>query len=322
MFARIARSWSIFKNSLLVLRSNKKLIVFPMLTSGFVIAIVLLVFSGIFAVASSPQFDNKLSKMSESSNGQKSFFKLLWAAANPQANEESSKADELSPNVQYAWLIILLFMAYFVSIFMATFFNVAFYSEIINGLNSEPVFLMRGFKFAFSKCGSIAMWALLGATVGTALKLLEERFGWLGQWVIRLIGLAWNVVTVFAVPVIICEEDSFNPIKNLKKSASVIRTTWGESLIGFLGISALNGLLIIPTLLLTVVLAAASGLYVSVILSAIVAILGTVAIVCISMLLGVAQKIYIASLYLYATTGFLNEAYDEEQMQNPWKVKR
>lgn len=297
MFARIARSWSIFKNSLSVLRCNKKLIVFPLLTSGFVIMLALLIFSGVFAaMLADPQFGAKLSRMGDSSQ-----------------------------NAHYAlqtWHVVVMFAAYFVSIFLATFFNVAFYSEIIHGLNSEPVFLMRGFKFAFSKCGSIAMWALLGATVGMILKLLEERFGWLGQWVIRLIGLAWNVVTVFAVPVIICEEDSFNPIKNLKKSASVIRTTWGESLIGFLGISALNGLLIIPTLLLTVVLAVASGVYLSVILAAIIAILGIVAIVCISMLLGVAQKIYIASLYLYATTGFLNEVYDEEQMQNPWKVKR
>jgi hypothetical protein len=40
------------------------------------------------------------------------------------------------------------------------------------------------------------------------------------------------------------------------------------------------------------------------------------------MLLGIAQKIYIASLYLYATEGFLNEAYDQELMQAPFKTKK
>lgn len=296
MFARISRSWRIFKNSLSVLSSHKKLMVFPLLSAIFVIAIVMLIFGGIFATAIfSPETGAQLSKMNE---------------------------PETAQQTMQVWEIIVLFVAYFISVFCATFFNVAFYSEIIHGLNLQPVSLMRGFKFAFSKSSSIAMWALLGATVGVALKMLEERFGWLGQLVIRLIGLAWNVVTIFAVPVIICNEDSFNPITNLKKSAKVIKDTWGESLIGFLGISTLNGLLIIPIVLLTLALAIALGMVAGPVLAVIVGCLGFIAVVLISMLLSVAQKIYIASLYLYATEGFLNEAYDEELMQNPWKVKR
>jgi hypothetical protein len=81
-------------------------------------------------------------------------------------------------------------------------------------------------------------------------------------------------------------------------------------------------LLVIPILLLSLALAIASGIYVSVVLAIIIGVLGVAAIVVVSILLDVAQKIYIASLYLYATTGFLNAAYSEELMQTPWKVKR
>ena len=327
MFARIVRSWMIFKNSLSVLKRNKKLLVFPLLSAGFVIMIALLIFSGIFAVVvANPQLVEKMGKTARASQQQTAFSKVFASNPDaPQTVERSGQVGEPSDTQQYALLagkLVVLFIAYFISVFLATFFNVAFYSEIIHGLNSEPVSLMRGFKFAFAKRGSIAMWALLGATVGMALKALEERFGWLGRLVIRFIGLAWNVVTVFAVPVIICEEDSFNPIKNVKKSATVIKNTWGESLVGFLGISALSGLLIIPIILLTVILAIAAGMLVNVVLAIVIGVLGVIAMIVVTILLDVAQKIYIASLYLYATTGFLNAAYDQELMQNPWKVKR
>jgi hypothetical protein len=352
MFARIARSWMIFKNSLSVLNCNKKLLIFPLLSACFVIMIALLIFSGIFAVViANPKIIENFngcsseqaafskttpipaaastcegsSKLSESPNTQTFLGYFTALLATRPAGAESSKVNASPDAPQYAahiFGVTILFIAYFISVFLATFFNVAFYSEIIHGLNSEPVFLMRGFKFAFGKRGSIAMWALLGATVGVTLKFLEERFGWIGRLVIRFIGLAWNVVTVFAVPVIICEKNSFNPIKNVKTSASVIRKTWGESLVGFIGISALSGLLIIPILLLSVALAIASAIYVSVVLAIIIGVLGVAAIVAVSILLDVAQKIYIASLYLYATTGFLNAAYSEELMQTPWKVKR
>lgn len=322
MFARIARSWMIFKNSLSVLNCNKKLLVFPLLSACFLIMIALLIFSGIFAVVIA---NPKIIKNFNGCSSEQAIFSKTTQAPAAAVSPESDKRNDASDVPQYAihvFEIIILFIAYFVSVFLATFFNVAFYSEIIHGLNSEPVFLMRGFKFAFAKRGSIAMWALLGATVGVTLKFLEERLGWIGRLVIRFIGLAWNVVTVFAVPVIICEENSFNPINNVKTSAAIIRKTWGESLVGFLGISVLNGLLVIPILLLAAVLAIVSGIYVSVVLAIIIGVLGVAAIVAVSILLDVAQKIYIASLYLYATTGFLNAAYNEELMQNPWKVKR
>lgn len=320
MFTRIARSWRIFKNSLVVLANNKKLMIFPILSTCFLIGIVLLIFGGAATVFTfSPDTGKKLAASIKDHQVEAT---VPVNQKSPVHSRVTQAENEKKFQIQAVLGIVGLFVAYFISIFLATFFNVAFYSEIIHGLRGEPVFISRGFSFALSKTASIAMWALLGASVGTILKLLEERFGWLGQLVIRLIGLAWNVVTIFAVPVIICEEESLNPITNLKKSAGIIKNTWGESLVGFLGISSLNALLIFPIILLTIAMVVVGAILKSIALVIGVIIIGVVTVAFVGMLLGIAQKIYIASLYLYATEGFMNTAFSEDAMSCPFKTKK
>lgn len=303
MFVRIARSWRIFKNSLVVLNEHRKLLLFPALSMALLLCFGLLVFSGIVGlVMTHPEL------MERFGEAQKAGGPL------PMPKDMGTGMNILAA--------CAVFAAYFVSVFMATFFNVAFYSEILRGLKAEPVSLGRGFKFALSKCGSIALWALLAGTVGVILMKLEERLGWIGVWIVRLLGLAWNVVTVFAVPVIICEPESLNPIRNLKKSAAIIRETWGESLVGFVGISALGGLLVLPVVVVVIVAAAAAAINGIVVLAVAIAVLGVAAVVTLMVLLDVAKKIYVASLYLYATEKVLVPAYDEELMLRPFKTRK
>lgn len=52
-------------------------------------------------------------------------------------------------------------VAYFVSMFLATFFNVAFFSEIIRALRGEAVSIVRGLRFATQRWRSILLWSLL-----------------------------------------------------------------------------------------------------------------------------------------------------------------
>jgi len=55
---------------------------------------------------------------------------------------------------------------YFVSMFVATFLNVAFYQQILNALNGQPVSMMGGIQFAGSKWKAILMWTLFAGVVG------------------------------------------------------------------------------------------------------------------------------------------------------------
>ena len=61
--------------------------------------------------------------------------------------------------------------------------------------------------------------------------------------VIRTVGFAWSVASVFVIPVLVLEEHSNNPIEVVRQSAEVIRKTWGEALAGYAGLQ-LGGFLV------------------------------------------------------------------------------
>src|SRR5262249_55174587 len=118
---------------------------------------------------------------------------------------------------------------YFVCMFIATFCNVAFYHEILAALAGQPVSIGRGLKFASSRIWSILMWTLFAGIVGLIIKAIEERMEIVGQIIGKLLGLAWSVAAVFAIPVIVRKEGNANPFTVLRDSADVLKRTWGEA---------------------------------------------------------------------------------------------
>ena len=110
----------------------------------------------------------------------------------------------------------------FVAMFIATFFNVAFYHEILAALSGRPVSIGRGLKFACTRLKPILMWTLFAGLVGLIIKAIEQRLELFGRLVARVIGVAWSVAAVFVIPIIIREEQSANPVNMLRKSAGVL----------------------------------------------------------------------------------------------------
>ena len=97
-----------------------------------------------------------------------------------------------------------------------------------------------GIKIATKNFVSILGYALIAATVGMILRWLSERSKGLGRFVISLIGMAWNVGTYLVVPVLAVE--GVGPIEAIKRSVSYLKKTWGEQIIGNVGIGAVVGL--------------------------------------------------------------------------------
>jgi len=215
----------------------------------------------------------------------------------------------------------LLVTFYLVSTFLATFFNVAFYSQILNALRGQPVSLSGGLRAASDRVGAVLAWSLFTGLVGLLIKTLEERVGIVGRWIVRLIGVAWSVASVFAVPVIVLGEPTVNPVSVLKSSASLLRRTWGESLIGFIGIR-IGGLI---ALIGSVVLLGL-GITLAVVLKSVVTAVLTfclwvIALIAFMYLMNVASQVYLGALYLYASQGAAPGPFAEDQMHAAWKVK-
>lgn len=192
MFERMSRGMELTKQSLLVLRDEKSLLVFP-LASGIACMIV-------FA----------------------SFALPLWASGYASGVLDEGQI----PQDPVAYIVLFLF--YFVNYFVIVFFNSALVSCAIVRFYGGDATVGGGLRAAFARLPQIAGWALVSATVGLILKAIESRSERVGEIAAGLLGAAWTIVTYFVVPVLVVER--VGPITAVKRSFAILRKTWGESL--------------------------------------------------------------------------------------------
>ena len=299
---RFQRSWELLKCSVSVVGRNRKLLLFPILVTFLMGIISLLVIAPIALWHTGYGY-------MEAAHWQTVAHR--WAAW-----DAGGKNLSVNPS-GYA----LLAGIYLVSTFLATFFNVAFYSQILNALRGQPVSISGGLRMASTRWKAIVAWSLFAGLVGLIIKGLEERVGIIGRWITRLIGLAWSVASVFVIPVIVIEEEGANPVHFLKRSAILLKQTWGESLLGYLGIQ-LGGLLVI----LGSVLVFAVSIFLSIFFKnfwflGIGSVIWFLSLVFFMYLLNVASQVYMGALYIYAADGAIPAPFNPDQMNMAWKVK-
>ena len=189
-FDRLSTGWTISMNSFKVLKANKQLVIFPIL-SGI---------SMLFILAS--------------------FVTVVLAAAGWDVDEIGDPSQGTS--------VLLLFLYYLVNYFIVVFFNMALIHCTHLYFKGEEPTIGAGIRFSLSRIGAIFGWAMFAAIIGTILRLIAEELGWLGKLIISIIGVAWSVATFFVVPVIAYE--NAGPIDAFKRSTQMMKEKWGESL--------------------------------------------------------------------------------------------
>jgi len=214
---------------------------------------------------------------------------------------------------------MLLFAFYLVQYFVIIFFNTALIGAVMVHLRGGNATLGDGLRVATSKLPTILGYAVITATVGMVLRAIEGRVGFLGSLIVSLIGSAWSLATFLVVPVLVNQD--IGPFDAVKHSATLLKRTWGENLVGNAGIGIVFGLLMMLTILLSVVLIAAAGsthssaLVVTVICLAVLAVL----------LLVVAQSalhgIYSAAVYRYAEEGEAGIGFDKALIADAFRLK-
>jgi hypothetical protein len=328
MITKFKQSWQIFKASIIVTLRHRKLLWFPLLTT-FLTAFFALFFLSAMVLPLVLHPTGYHLNQKEHWVALMNYYHIkadMLPKPHPPASASElfskiSTRDSVAAHTPPV-VSVCLVVIYFVSMFLATFFNVAFYSEIIAALNGRGVSLRRGLRTAWSRLPSILAWALLAGLVGWIIRKFEERLPMVGRMMMGLIGMAWSVAAVFAIPVIIQEQPMRNPIKILKQSALTLKQTWGESLIGYLGFSA-GGAVIFACSLLPLLLAAAFALLLkSVWLIAIAGVTWVAGLFFMAYLSGVASHVYRCALYIYAAEGVVPDPYTRDLMDMAWKIKK
>ncbi|WP_266180561.1 DUF6159 family protein [Dyella humicola] len=284
MAGRFSRSWSLMKASAAVLRSDKSLLMFP-LVSG--ICCLLVAASFLIPIG-------------------------LTVAASGHALESHERA--LSTGGYVA-----LFLFYLVQYFVIIFFNTALAGAALMHLRGEPASFSAGFELARQRVASIFGYALIAATVGLVLRALQERLGLIGRLVVGFLGLAWTVATFLVVPVLASQE--VGPIDAVKRSVELLQQTWGENIIGNAGLGVVFGLLMFLAILVSGCLlmgAFALQSAVAIVLAVAIVVIG---LTLLGLIQASLQGIYAAALYRYAEEGQVGHGFDQALLEQAFRPK-
>lgn len=196
--------------------------------------------------------------------------------------------------------IIGLFVLYFVCYLAVFFCNTAMVFVVMRRLNGDQT-PITGWTFARSRIAAIAGYAAIAATVGVALQVVSSKSETAGKILASLGGAAWSIATFLAIPVLVVEQ--VGPIDTIRRSAGLLRKTWGEQIIGNAGIGLVTGVLTVAVLLVfggVLLLAIATGFTLLIVLAALIGVLALAAVAVVSAAL---DAIYRAALYRYAEDG-------------------
>ena len=214
------------------------------------------------------------------------------------------------------WVLVVLF--YLVEYLVIVFFNAALVSAAIIRLGGGDPTLGDGLRGAWSHIGAILGYAAIAATVGLALQMLRERAGFAGAIIAALGGMAWTIITFLVIPVLVVE--GVGPITAIKRSAGLLKKTWGEQIIGSAGIGLVFGLISLAVAVIGIglgVLVMSAGIAV---LGIAVIAVAVIAIIVISLLGATLRGIYSAALYEYAVGGETG-AFDHETLAGAFQPK-
>ncbi|WP_208994916.1 DUF6159 family protein [Roseibium hamelinense] len=243
-------------------------------------------------------------------------FYPLYASGEAQAFLESLQ-DNPNPENDPRFLAII-FAIYFVSYFVMIYFNAALLAcAMIRFAGSDPT-LMDGLKVATRNLPQILAWAFVTALVGFILEQIEQRLKGLASFFVSLLGAGWAVATYFAVPVLVV--DGVGPIEAVKRSVAAVRKTWGEALVGHIGLGALNFISFIVALPLLFVgfMQIETSPETAVIAFAIA---GSWIVFC-SVVITTLSAILRAALYIYAVEGQMPVNFDSTLIRNAFQPKK
>jgi hypothetical protein len=276
---RLNRSWQIVKESYRVLVANPALLIFPVL-SGIAVLIVSIPFFGIMAASGIASRHHHFSMQ----------------------------------GVHY----LVTALSYFANYLVIVFFNSALVACAHEALQGRKTTVGYGLQVAISRLPQIIGWAALAATVGTALRLIGERLGFVGTIVTGFLGVAWNIAVFFVVPELVIDKES--PVSALKKSTAMLKDTWGERLV--VGVGA--GYSMIWVVLLGMIPVAAMIFFLSnnmLLLGAMAGIGLALYIVAVCVIFSAITTIFQTALYLYCRDGKAPIGFGEQSMQAAFAVK-
>jgi hypothetical protein len=267
---KFERSWRIMKASWDLLRQDKEILLFPVF-SGLALFLILL-----------------------------SFAVPVLALGGVDAVHRIARHNGAVGNG------IVFFAFYFINYFVILFFNTGIVACATIRMRGGNPTVSDGLHAAFARLFEIAGWALVSASVGMILRMIEERSRLVGRIVAGLLGMAWGITSYLVIPILVNERKG--PMEAFQEAARLLKKTWGEELIGGFSFGLVFFVLSMPAVAL-VYGGVASG---SGIPSLALFALAVFYLVSLAVVQAALQGIFQAALYQYARKGETPRGFERD----------
>jgi hypothetical protein len=264
---QVGRSWDLLKSCFGILRSDKELLLFPILSG-----IAGLMVMALFAVP------------------------LMLAGLFEQGFMPFN--------------MIVFFLFYLCQAMVIFYFNAALVGAALIRLEGGNPSFGDGIRIANAHAMPIFGFAAISATVGILLRSGRRKRG-LTNTLGKLAGLAWNIATTLVLPLIVSRP--IGPLDAIAESTRLLKKTWGENILGAVGIWAGFKAVMFLYVVFSVAavfasLKASPGLAIAV---AAILLAGLLALI---ILKSAISAIYTAVLYRYATEGNAPQGFEQQQL--------
>jgi hypothetical protein len=218
-----------------------------------------------------------------------------------------------------ATAIVFLALLYFALYFVVIFFQSAVVEMATIRFNGQTPTIKEGLRGAWTRKLRIVQWAIVAATVGLILRILQNAAQnqrnalnqIVGQIAVSIAGAAWNVATYFVVPVIV--QKDLGPFDAIKASLTTWRRAFGESATASFTTGIIFFLLAIPGVLF-LFLGFGAVSTAGFVLGITIGLLWLVAVWVVS---STVDAILVTALYQYAATGKMPGAFEEHAPLTP-----
>lgn len=263
MFDRFTRSFDLLKASATVLKTDRHLLIFPLISGCAMLVVVLCFALPMFGLRA---FDGL--------GGARNGSPLLYSVG---------------------------FLFYVVQYFVIFYFNAALVGCALMRFDGGAPTVGDGLRMANARFGTILGYAVIAATVGMILRAIQERVGFIGKFIAGLLGVGWSLATFLVVPVLVARD--VGPVQSIKDSAGLLKRTWGENVVGQVGLGLAFSVIQFAVILGGIGLIVAA-MTMQAPLLALAALFVMIAIVITTVLFHNALSgIYAAALYRYASNG-------------------
>ncbi len=284
-FGNISHTWELMGRSWDVLKQDKELLIFPLI-SGICCIIVIASFT-IPAIASESYLPPDV------------------------AAEEGQTVTTQQQVIYYGKLFTFYFCNYFVIIF----FNSAVAGCAAMRMHGEDPTIGDGFRIAVSRIHVIFGWAVVSATVGLILRIIEDKNEKIGAFVASLLGSAWTLISFLVLPILVIENTG--PFEALKKSTGLLKKTWGAQVGANFSFGMIFFLLFLPAVLVVVLgFLSQSGVVLAICIG--IAVLYAITL---SLIQSVLSVIFQTALYYFAESGTAPFGYSERLLSDSVRQK-